>query len=183
MYPLSLFNICYGCTCPEMRTADTLINGKCQLGLVTVFIGFSIFLAQNAHFTSSSETEQIKFLLLSNKEAVRLFPLLLPFSLTLFIVMLLCRKYHRILGMESTLKVHTVFSHALVKLFPTQSRKTFWGKKEKSQFTYCLWNFKMCSIANLNTMHLSLYCPIGMTLEVIGTSCQVKRTPKSIIQH
>lgn len=69
MYPFSLLNICYGYTCPEMRTAGALINGlKCQLGFVIVFIGFSTFLAQNAHFTSSSKTEQIKFPLLSNKE-------------------------------------------------------------------------------------------------------------------
>lgn len=111
------------------------------------------------------------FFFSQTKSSSRAFPSATSIFLNFIIVMPLSRKYHRILGMESTLKVHTVFFPCSGKTVSnsTQTRHSG-GKKEKSQFTYCSWNFRICSIANLNTMQLSLYCPIVMTSEVTATS-------------
>lgn len=134
MHPLSLFNICYGCTCPEMRTTGAFDQWTEMLGFIIVSISFSTFLAKNAPFTSVSKREQIKFPPLSSKEQqwVGAFPSVASIFFRFIIVMPLCRKYHRILGMERTLKVHTVFSHALAKVLPTESREDILAKKTKN---------------------------------------------------
>lgn len=70
------------------------------------------------------------------------------------------------------MKVHTVFSHALAKVFPAESREDILAKRiKKSQLTYCSWHFRMPSITNLNAMWISLPCPTVMTLEVNVTAC------------
>lgn len=86
MYPLFLFNICYGCTCPEMRTTGSFDQWTGMLGFIIISISFSTFLAKKGHFTSVSKTEQTKFPPLSSKEQQQAgvpFLLLLPFSLVL----------------------------------------------------------------------------------------------------
>lgn len=129
MYPFSLLNICYGYTCPEMRTAGALINGlKCQLGLLQ-------FLLASLHSwpkmpISLPQVKQSKsnFLFFQTKSSSGTFPSAASIFFSFIIVMPLCRQYHRILGIESTLKVHTLFFYALARLLPTQPRQNILEK-------------------------------------------------------
>lgn len=173
MYPLSLFNLCYGCTCPEMRTTGAFDQWTEMLGFIIVSISFSTFSAKNAHFTSVNKTEQIKFPPLSSKEQqwVGALPSAASIFFTFIIVMPLCRKYHRILRIQRTFKVHTVFSHALAKVFPTESREDILAKKINHNLPTVHGHFGMPSITNLNAMRVSLSCPTVMTLEVNATTC------------
>lgn len=144
MYPLSLFNLCYGCTCPEMRTTGAFDQWTEMLGFIIVSISFSTFSAKNAHFTSVNKTEQIKFPPLSSKEQqwVGAFPSAASIFFSFIIVMPLCRKYHRILGMERTFKVHNCLLPHTGKSAPNWIQRRHSGKENKSQLTYCSWAFR-----------------------------------------